>query len=526
MNAVTSFVRYQNYFVPLESHFSRTWGQLWIEQSSLKLHENSETDLPFGVKFVGFGLSQACVNVATHFEIHASYLQTSDVQISIKDPLSNFIQSSITKRSSEIWDVVYIPERIGTHEIVIKFGTGKSAVIFPNYNVNVFDPSKVKIKFKRQCFAHRITNFKVDINEAGCGSLEIVINKGAISSYAVEISKLVYKVYFVAEEIGTAIVEIWMNKITIPGTPIVLNVIEPSRIHLIGDLSTGLLNEQQTIRIIAPDLNADDLKCSITDPSNRPVASDYLNSSCKETICTFKPETVGNFTIALSAFGQQLLNSPYKMNVIAPDQAQINKLSDYIWLNIISEFEVDARSTGILNYDSLLVKINDGNVPCNVTSISEGQYLITFKPVSSIDHVIDVFYNNFRLKGTPHVCKVLTINDLKATGPGLVSSSVNQRASFSISSITQINPNDLNILITSHNKKLVEYEIQQSDEKIDVFYIPTIVGIHSIWLKIAGVNLSDSPFHVPVCDPSKVTVDINHDDFIVGKSFTFIGKFE
>ena len=63
---------------------------------------------------------------------------------------------------------------------------------------------------------------------------------------------------------------------------------------------------------------------------------------------------------------------------------------------------VDANESGPGKVE---IKINDGQVPCNVENLGDRQYRASFKPEQAVQHVVQILFNDKEVNGN-FICAV------------------------------------------------------------------------------------------------------------------------
>jgi filamin len=144
-------------------------------------------------------------------------------------------------------------------------------------------------------------------------------------------------------------------------------------------------------------------------------------------------------------------------------------------------------------------------------ALGQHKYEISFVPRENIDHQITVRFNNEAVPGSPFLCRLLSAQQIIASGPGLERVAVGRKVEFSIQTddpaaslpgvvVTDVKGNRLPVSVSK--------DVHEPGRFI-AEYTPKTVGNHHVEVLYNGQPIDASPFSVKAFDASCARLSLN-----------------
>ena len=121
----------------------------------------------------------------------------------------------VIKDSDATWTVSYIPNEVG--ETYFDIFVADELVPGCPFKVNIFDVEKIRVSNIYDGFLGQLSQFQIDISQAGIGQLEILIEDGRIPCDAVARGSFIFDVSFLPCYSGPHAIDIRFNGFSVPG---------------------------------------------------------------------------------------------------------------------------------------------------------------------------------------------------------------------------------------------------------------------------------------------------------------------
>jgi filamin len=218
----------------------------------MKIHLENQS-----VKIFGNGLYQAQVNIQNSFVIDAQSVFNPSDKIKIITYPSRYschIQANTNHKG--IWTINYTPHKIGQLQIDIFLG---DKLLNSNpFKINVFDINQINISNLNDGFVDKLVRFDIDINRAGTGQLDILVENGRIPCQIISTNLSIFNAFFLPHKSGEYMIDVRFNGLTIPGSPFFCQIKNLPRVivynnllnaHVGHPLSFDIYNQSQLLDI-------------------------------------------------------------------------------------------------------------------------------------------------------------------------------------------------------------------------------------------------------------------------------------
>ncbi len=296
-----------------------------------------------------------------------------------------------------------------------------------------------------------------------------------------------------------------------PGAPIKSKG-DPSKVKVYGPgvkkdgLDTTMPSADFTVD--ARDAGVGAVSAACTGP-NGPVKVDVKDNGDGTYSCSYVPRVKGPYTVKVGFNGQPVKDSPFHVNVASgsdPGKVKVTgpgldgcKVGEKLVLDI------DTRGAG----DGNLAISLGGPVeaPVNIDDHHDGTATMEITPPEAGEYKLDIKFGGQEVPGAPFALQVYDPTKVKAYGSGVTGDGARVGAPAEVfvdTRDTGLAPMD--VQVTSPDGETSAVELKPTEEK-GVFlgsYTPKEAGHHGLEVKFGGDQIPDSPFSVPICDPSKV----------------------
>ncbi|OQV23312.1 Filamin-B [Hypsibius exemplaris] len=464
----------------------------------------------------GRGLERVCVGRAEKFQINTAGAGEAEIAVSIASPFNRPVRNQISALSHTGYEVTWTAQEVGTHMVNIEYAT--QIVGNSPYPVKAYDPTKVKVSDIENGFVGKPVLFTVDAAEAGEGNVEIVVTDQHSRQVATRVEQLGaarYQISFIATEAVHHRIDITFNKDPVPGTPFGVDIMDASKVQVIGEgLRVAQVRQVATFQVITRGAGNEEVQVSIEGPDGRQLPARVLNNRDQTYTVEYIATSAGDHQIMVTYGGMKAGASPYTAKAFDVNAVKVGEIPDGLVGRPVT-FTVDASLAGSGNLE---VAVNNGRVQTTAESLGNNRYAITFTPRSTEDHMIDIKFNGFPVPGGPFRCKIIDASRVTATGEERVP--VNKVAFFTIDA-RGAGPADCEVVITGPSGRNVPVRLSGShSSSFRAEYTPTEVGDYQVVVRYAGLDIPSSPLVARAYDADRVIVSQTKTGF-VGKPVSF-----
>ena len=349
----------------------------------------------------------------------------------------------------------------------------------------------------------------VDTTDAGFGQLAAVAADPQQRAVKVSVTedrgkRALHRLKFVPQVTGCHTVNVTWDGVNIPGSPIKLNAVNPSKCT-VSKFPKGVLPLGQSLNFTVDTRLAGDAApvVMVTDASNQKPAA--LKAATSATAHLFeylyKATRVGTVSFDVTYNGSPLSGSPFKVVVVDPSQCSVSIKDPPPGKALLVNSEITFSITGSVRDVHVTVKSQSGEQEISTVSQGENLCLCKYVPFEIGQHAINVTCGGENVKGSPlhfvaidpamcilnSVPRYLTVGvpavvtiATKGAGPGQLECSTSN-ASVAVASILK-NEQDL------YSLKLTPVSVGES-------------AVSVTWAE--DVVVPATPFTVYVCDASQ-----------------------
>ena len=403
--------------------------------------------------------------------------------------------------------------------------------LFANVQIDVFTSSSYLLRYKfasvkplpeevtasgpglQKAFVGRQALFYVDGHNARSGKLDVTIlcTDGKVEPTIQITGELSYKILYIPISSGDATIEVKWSDVQIEGSPFTAEVLDPQDLKVarrkVDGQNLALVGHPVYMDISGSD-SIVDLSVLVLHKDGDIEQAELSPKDCNAVEASYIPTRVGVDEIKVQLAGDDISGSPFKIQVVDPKQC-----------SVINEDPPAGEVAAVGNTTTFLITVSEANMlglviqaksPADDISelacspSGEDRYLTAYIPNEVGEHQIIVTCGGEHIKGSPVCLPVADPSNCSVVElpPGLLFVGVEQ---FVIVNIKGAGSGALTAIAS--NTAIIETAIQQqSDDILAVVLTPKAIGACSIGLKWSGAMVASTPFHVNVCDPSKVTL--------------------
>ncbi|GFR83441.1 filamin-A [Elysia marginata] len=257
--------------------------------------------------------------------------------------------------------------------------------------------------------------FHIDASQAGSGNIEIRVNDGRVPCSVENRGDHKFTASFLPENGQPHTVQMSFNDTQVEGSPWNIHIVDQTAVKIKGEERTPC-HKKATVRIQphGQRLAENDLDASIKGPTNQNVPYNLSSDSSGDTIITYIPTDVGDYTIRVKYGDHDVSGSPFISKAYNTGAIIVTPLSDG-FVNQAMFFTIDVGEAG---EGQLQIMVNNGNIPNEVEPQEPGKYRIKFIPTEAGMQQVDIHFNDHSLPCSPLTC---VAQDLSATIVGLTS---------------------------------------------------------------------------------------------------------
>ena len=382
------------------------------------------------------------------------------------------------------------------------------------------DPTKVCIVdddlgiFSKVIPFGRSAKFRVSTTDAGPGTLNITSKGPGKAQVKVFDNKDgTYTCEFTPSIAGKYHIDVLWNNEHIKDSPYLLTF-KSKKSRVI----TGLNLENESFRIGVPHrfkLHCDEVGDGVLEILSKPPSaaavrlSPITNSASYQ--CEILPQEVGNHEIQVLYGGKHILGSPFhvhfelrgdasKVRMVESNIERQPELGDKVSFTISTEGAGRGKLTSSVENTA-----SKERLPVSVTQISDDRYNLEFTPSDDAEYLLTVKYDDNNIMGSPFKLVFgppeTDASKCTSSGDGLLASIVDKQAKFIVDTV-EAGPGELNVAIEGESGALQPKINAISDTQLEVKYMTTKPGKHTVFVRWSENDIPGSPFTVYAYHPS------------------------
>lgn len=461
------------------------------------------------------------VNRLTSVKFNTQNAGDAPLEAFITAPGGSNVSNRVSGTSSRGYDVEFTPIEAGIHKMDVTYG-GADVPGCP-MQIAAYDVGRIKVFDVQDAILGLESSFKVDINGAGEGNLEVSItgpSGGPITNYIRPLSPTVLGVYYSPAQWGLHLINVHFNTEIVNGSPFRVNVMDPSKATARGDgLDMVPCNQLCSFFLSAPSAQLKDFDVKIIGPNSRDVNFRLTDSGTSNFKVDYTPTAPGDYRIEVNYFNQPINGSPFIAKAWDINKVLVTNITSGR-VGHQSSFNINVKEAGEGTLEIGICGPSGQNVTNNVSSLGPGHFVVSYIPLECGQHRINVTFNAESVNGNPFNCQVNDPSRVVARGEGLGFVKVGQSTSFTVSA-NGAQLKDVDVKITAPNNRDVTARISEiGANSFKVTYTPTMAGDYPVEISCFNEPITGSPFTAHASDISKVRVS-NIPTGIVGQQSTF-----
>ena len=528
-----------------------------IPESPFNVQVDWKTD-PTKVKAYGPGLEGGNIGEWTEFTVDMTKAGDGGLDLQIEGPCE--AQVTVEDHEDGTASVKYLPQEPGEYKINILFAEQPipDSPFTPQF-VPETDPSKV------QAYGPGLKHdgvkvgdpgdFVIDTRAAGAGAVDVVVDgpywrgraptpsttpspgpgsrpgstssqrrsRGSISSSAK--SKITsnnddtYDVVYNPRKVGTYKVNVYFADQSISNSPYEVNVSDPSKVLVKGPGLDDNGEKYEEIPIVSIS-NKEPLVWTIDCTEAGPGAVDaklYGTDGKEKEVqlvedeedvynLRYQPDSAGRHRLVLKYSGNEIQQSPIDFSL--SDSSQVKVTGPGLSGGRIGEemvIEVDSSKAG---EGGLALSLSGpSHAPMDCDDHQDGTATLRFTPTEAGEYKLDVKFSDEDVPGSTFSIPIIDPTKCTATGPGVTGEGarVGEPAQVLVDT-RESGPAPVTATVKSPSGETTSIDLTPSEEE-GVFvgeYTPQEAGVFDLDVTFADEPLQDSPYKVPICDPSAV----------------------
>ncbi|OQR78194.1 filamin-A-like [Tropilaelaps mercedesae] len=469
------------------------------------------------------------------------------LQVFVRGPSGVEYACRVDQLIPRIAQVLIEAREVGDHRIRIAYG----GVEVTRIQGHGFSPEYIRVDKIPDGTVGRPVRFKIDGNDAGSGSLELMVNNGTVGSKVERIRDQLYEASFVPHLAIPHEVDIKFNGIPVPGSPwrcSITESLQQERIlqekaareaekqdHLFYQQGARLVDraerqqreervqallidgqsvpdsvpchQRQVLQVQVPPYAKDtDLKVTLVKsaPDAAPNPYSVVRKSPTVLLLEFKLMDTGAYSLDAHLRGVRVQGCPLLFKAYDAQRIRMQEVDKKVEVNEAVVLHVDASDAG---EGQLEISVNRGEVANHVEVLSAGKCRVTFTPENSGEYVVNIKFNGEVIPGCP-----LTISahapithavDLKSVEVVCVEEPV----CFNIP-LLRGKRELLRVGILDPNHQSIPVSLKSAEaETVTVEFTTKQVGAHVVSVDYAGLSVQGSPCTIKSFDPRLVAVE-------------------
>nr|XP_061814514.1 filamin-B-like isoform X1 [Nerophis lumbriciformis] len=462
---------------------------------------------PSRVVATGPGLQKGLTLKTNSFDIITRGAGTGGLGITVEGPSESKMACKDNKDGS--CSVDYVPFTPGVYDINIIYG-GEHIAGSP-FKVpveDVIDPSMVKVSgpgLSTGVRAHIPQVFTVDCAKAGSAPLAVTVKGPKGLSEHVDVSDNgdgTHTVTYTPSVEGLHSVAVQYGQQDIPKSPFHVRVLPTHDASKVRASGPGLTREVLAsfpveFNIDAKQAGQGQLSVLITDQDGKPKLPTIQDNGDDTYKVSYIPDRAGRYTIVIKYGGDDILDSPYRVQATATgDASKCMTTGPKVGAGGGPDQElflpVNAKSAGKGKVNCVVVQPNGSEVDAEVTDNDDGTFDVFCTLPEPGDYVVFVRFGGENIPGSPFKVTVrreaftLYIAHASVNGSGFRPFHMLIPFSFKRGQVTG------DVLMPS-GKSAQPLITDNLDGTVTVQYSPTEAGLHEMHIKYNGAHIPESP---------------------------------
>lgn len=530
-----------------------------IPNSPFNVHVNWKTD-PSRVKAYGQGLEGGICGDWTEFTLDMSTAGEGALNLQIEGPCE--AQVDVEDHDDGTATVKYLPVEPGEYKVNIQFA---DEAIPGSVFTPVFEPATDASKV--QAYGPGLEpdgvkvgdpgDFIIDTREAGAGAVDVAIDgpywrgrsptpispapspshraskspvggisrrrAGSIGAAAkpqiTSNNDDTYNVVYNPRKVGTYKVNVYFADDSIPKSPFVVNISDPTKVKITGSGIKGAEASEEEVPIVSfvdplewavdcTEAGPGNLEACLYTPDGEAKAVEVKPTEEDVYQLKFSPEKAGNYRLDVKYSGNEVKQSPFNFALADASKVKVTGAGlDGGKVNDTLVIEVDTTEAGSGGLALSLTGPSQCEIDCD--DHGDGTATLTFSPNSAGEYKLDVKFAGDDVPGSAFTIPVIDPTKATASGSGVTGEGARTGEPAQVIVDTRdAGPAPVEAKVTNPAGERCSIELTPTEEE-GVFageYAPTEPGYYCLEVKCADEEIPNSPFQVPICNPDAVQI--------------------
>ena len=421
------------------------------------------------------------------------------------------LKYTLKEEERGVFVIKYTPKDAG--EMTVNVLLDQQDVPNSPFSVLVVDPTACQVYgpgVEKKQVANEETFFTVDTTEAGDGSLAVITcgpDEKALETDVTEEQKGVYKVKYTPKDARETKITILFSDRDVPGSPFLVPVIDPSmcRVYGPGVEEKQVAGKETHFSIDSTQSGEGQVTVAVCTSDNTPLETCTTEDEPGVQRIAYTPPEGGKVTVDVQFDDEAVPKSPFSVQVIDPASIMTQlTCPSVIPLGDSVTFAVDTSRAGNGDLNVYAEGPEECTTACNKRK--KGIYDFSFTPETPGDYTVQAKFDNYPTKSDPLVIKVLNLSQASVTTPD-IPLLMGQEASFDVD-VSAVGVADLSSTVETADGSKIEPVLSslKPEESYALKFTPMCAGPCTFTLLYAGKNIGESPYSLPVIDPSSVIV--------------------
>ena len=309
-------------------------------------------------------------------------------------------------------------------------------------------------------------------------------------------------------EHGTHVINILMEDIPIKGSPLVVEVVDASKCSIKGPPPTDVhIGNEIEFHVNASESGKGQLSIEGDTLEGGLVSLTVEEVEGGNYRVKVGGESVGSSLIHVLYSGDDIPNSPFKINIVDAEKCSIIDMPNEIKLGDSLRFALNARGSGPGNPSVVLVGPESSYHP-QITNNGDGTFWVETSDLSEIGYYrIDVKFGDKLIPGSPFNLSVEPVpgaDQCHVTGSGLKKAIAGRPAKFKIltTETDLVSKNKLKVKVVgvSGPKKAKVKVVDNKDKSYSVAYLCSATGAYLIHVDFYDQPAPGSPFRINIVE--------------------------
>ncbi|CAD5114543.1 DgyrCDS3662 [Dimorphilus gyrociliatus] len=413
----------------------------------------------------------------------------------------------VDKESPGIYKITFTPSGAGRYSIQVLFANIR--VPGSPFTVEIVDASKIEVSGEgiTTCMVGQYANFLIHADTPGAKlsdlSVEITAPNGITLPSKIQPQPAgYYRVEYIPKQVGEHLIDVAFMGRPVGGSPFRSQAFDPRSITLSNLSASSAVGRPVEFDIDASRAGSGNLEIMVNDGQIKCAAQDVGN---KQFHAVFVPINPGLHHIRMKFNGIELPASPWTIEIksAALVQAFGIGLTGPIPCQFPTSFDVNCGTNNEGVISANVISPNKRSLPVQVTPLGAGVFRLTYTPLDTGIHTIDVNFEGSPIPNSPFKCSAYDTSLINFSEPS--QAVVGKPVDISIDVSSAGNGN----LAISVNGGQVPNTIRKASEDQNHVYIMTFVPKspvpHMIDMTFNDERVPRCPVYIPVIDTNRVS---------------------